>query len=70
MTLTSIIILNVVLDVALLAGLAYALTRPAKLTPHRPGITGNVWRLRRPHRRAVRSAHEERVSGQLARAYD
>lgn len=70
MTLTSIIILNVVLDVALLAGLVFATTRAIKLTPHRPGITGNVWRRRRPHRRAVRSAHEERLSGRLARAYD
>ncbi len=70
MTLTTIIILNAVLDVALLAGLAFAMTRAAKLTPHRPGITGNVWRLRRPHRRAARSQREEHLSGQLARAYD
>jgi hypothetical protein len=70
MNLTSIIILNLVLDVALLAGLAYAMTRALKLTPHRPGITGNVWRLRRPHRRVAHSAHEERPSGRLARAYD
>jgi hypothetical protein len=66
MNLTTLIILNVVLDVALLAGLAYAMTRPAKLTPHRPGITGNVWRLRHPHRRPARSPREERVSGRLS----
>jgi hypothetical protein len=70
MTLTSIIILNVVLDLALLAGLAFAMTRAIKLTPHRPGITGNAWRLRRPHRHAARSQREERLSGQLARVYD
>ncbi len=70
MNLTSIIILNVVLDVALLAGVGFAMTRALKLVPHRPGITGNAWRLHRPHRRAVRSAHEQRRSGQLARAFD
>jgi hypothetical protein len=70
MTLTSIIIINVVLDVALLAGLAFAMTRPAKLTPHRPGVTGNFWRLHRPHHRASRAQPEERVSGQLSHAFD
>jgi hypothetical protein len=70
MTLTSIIILNVVLDVALLAGLAFAISRAAKLTPHRPGVTGNFWRLHRPHRRAASRAREEHVSGQLSHAFD
>lgn len=69
MTLTSIIILNAVLDVALLAGLTLAITRAAKLTPHRPGVTGNFWRLHRPHRRAART-REEHVSGQLSHAFD
>ena len=70
MTLTTIIILNVVLDIALLAGLAFAMTRPTKLTPHRPGTAGNVWRLRRPHRRPARRPREERVAGRLSQVYD
>jgi hypothetical protein len=70
MTLTSIIIINVVLDVALLAGLAFAMTRTAKLTPHRPGVTGNFWRLHRPHHRVARGQPEERVSGRLSHAFD
>jgi hypothetical protein len=73
MTLTSMLIANIVLDFALLAGLAFAMTRPAKLTPHRPGVTGNVWRLHRAHRRAARPAREERgehVSGRPAQAFD
>jgi hypothetical protein len=34
MTLTLIITMNVVLDIALLGGLAFAMSRPARLTPH------------------------------------
>jgi hypothetical protein len=67
MTLTTIIILNVVLDIALLVGLAFAMTRPAKLTPHRPGTAGNVWRSRRTQRRPARHPRQEHVSGQLSR---
>jgi hypothetical protein len=70
MTLTSIIILNVLLDVALLAGLAFAITRAAKLTPHRPGVTGNAWRLHRLHRNVTRSARDERAAARLSHAYD
>jgi hypothetical protein len=70
MTITTIIILNVLLDVALVAGLAFAMTHPAKLTPHRPGATPNAWRLRRPHRRVARSPREERASGTLSHAFD
>jgi hypothetical protein len=70
MTLTSIIILNVLLDVALIAGLVFAMTRPAKLSPHRPGVTGNVWRLRRPHRNVARGARDERAAARLSHAYD
>jgi hypothetical protein len=44
-TFTIILLANLLLDLALLGGLAFAMTRPAKLTPHRPGITGDVWRL-------------------------
>ncbi len=58
MTFTLILTANIVLDVALLGLLAFVITRPAKLTPHRPGITGNVWRLRNPLReRAERAVH-------------
>ncbi len=71
MTLTTIIILNLALDVALLATVAFAMTRALKLTPHRPGVTGNFWRLHRPHRRAVaHSSREERLSGQLSHVFD
>jgi hypothetical protein len=70
MTLTSIIILNVLLDVALVAGLAFAMTRPAKLSPHRPGVTGNAWHLRRPHRHAARRARDDRAAARLSHAYD
>jgi len=70
MTFTLMLIANVVLDVALLAGLAFALTRPANLAPHRPGVTGNAWRLRRAHRRAPRATYGEHPSGALSHALD
>jgi hypothetical protein len=71
MTLTLIIITNVVLDVALLGLLAFVMSRPAKLEPHRPGITGNAWRLRRPLRhRAHEHSREERPARRLASAID
>ncbi len=58
MTFALILIANIVLDVALLGLLAFVMTRPAKLTPHRPGVTGNIWRLHNPLRvRAERAAH-------------
>jgi hypothetical protein len=50
MTFTQIIALNIVLDVALLFGLAFVMSRAAKLTPHQPGVSGNRWRIRRPLR--------------------
>lgn len=50
MTFTLMITLNVVLDVALLCGLAFVMSRAAKLTPHRPGVSGNRWHIRRPLR--------------------
>jgi hypothetical protein len=61
-TLTLIIIANVVLDVALLAGLAFAMARAAKLTPHRPGVTGNVWRVHRPLRHETARPREGRTA--------
>ncbi|MCW3019371.1 MAG: hypothetical protein JWN10_1679 [Solirubrobacterales bacterium] len=53
MTFTLMITLNVVLDVALLAVLAFVMARAAKLTPHQPGVSGNRWRIRRPLRHQV-----------------
>jgi hypothetical protein len=70
MTLTTILTLNAILGVALLAGLALVMAHPRKLTPHRPGLTGDAWRLRRPHRRAARPSREERVGATLSRAFD
>ncbi len=72
MTLPLILTANIVLDVALLGLLAFAMTRPAKLTPHRPGITGNVWRLRDPLRhRAEQAGHgRERAARRLSPALD
>lgn len=50
MTSTLMIALNIVLDVALLCGLAFLMSRAAKLTPHQPGASGNRWRIHRPLR--------------------
>ena len=73
-TFTIILLANILLDVALLAGLAFAMTCPAKLTPHRPGITGNVWQLRdtlrRPAQRTAAKAREERTGRRLSPALD
>ncbi|HST33589.1 MAG TPA: hypothetical protein VLJ80_08740 [Solirubrobacteraceae bacterium] len=70
-TLTTIIIANVALDVALLGLLAFVMTRAGKLEPHRPGVTGNAWQLRRPLRhRAQERAREERTTRRLAAALD
>jgi hypothetical protein len=69
MTLTTIIILNVALDVALLAGLAIVMTRPARLTAHRAQAATSMRRLRRSHRRAAGPAREAR-SGALSHAFD
>jgi hypothetical protein len=44
---TGIVVLLIVLVVALIVGLAFVMSRPRDLAPHRAGITGNRWRLRR-----------------------
>lgn len=68
MTLTTLIIVNVALDLALIAGVAFLMSRAGKLTPHLPGITGNAWRLRRSlHRAHEEHAHEERARAQRLR---
>jgi hypothetical protein len=71
MSLIAILILNVVLVVALLALLALAMAHPRKLTPHKPGVTGNSWRIHRPLRRhAHREAREEQPARRLSTALD
>jgi hypothetical protein len=64
MTLTVAITINVLLDVALLSLLAFVMSRPAKLTPHRtetvlPAVAPTAHAKRpRPTRRAVRDASQ------------
>jgi hypothetical protein len=71
MSLTVILILNVVLVVALLALLVLAMAHPRKLTPHKPGVTGNFWRVHRPLRHpAPREAREEHAARRLSPALD
>lgn len=71
MSLTVILILNAVLAVALLSLLVLAMAHPRKLTPHKPGITGNFWRIHRPLRHhAHRQAREEHAARRLASALD
>jgi hypothetical protein len=47
MTLTTAIVLIVLADVALIVGLAWAMSRPAKLTPHVPAPRDDQPALRR-----------------------
>jgi hypothetical protein len=62
MTFTLMLTLNIVLDVALIAGLAFVMSRAAKLTPHKPGVSGNRWRIRRPvHHQVHAYARGERA---------
>jgi hypothetical protein len=71
MSLTVILILNVVLVVALLALLVLAMAHPRKLTPHKPGVTGNFWRIHRPVRhRAPRETREEHPARRLSPVLD
>jgi hypothetical protein len=62
MTFTLMITLNIVLDVALVGGLAFAMSRASLLQPHKPGVTGNRWRIRRPvHHQVHAYARGERA---------
>lgn len=71
MSLTVILILNVVLVVVLLALLVLAMAHPRKLTPHKPGVTGNFWRIHRPLRaHARREAREEHPARRLSPVLD
>jgi hypothetical protein len=68
MTLTTLIIVNVALDLALISGLVFIMSRVGKLTPHLPGITGNAWHLRRSlHHAREEHAREERARSQRLR---
>ncbi len=71
-TFTSINVANVVLDLTLLSLLAFVMSRAGKLTPHRPGITGNAWHLRRPlrHQHAEARPREQRTARRLSPALD
>jgi hypothetical protein len=63
MTFTLMITLNIVLDVALLGGLAFVMSRASLLKPHKPGVTGNRWRIRRPvHHQVHAYARGERAA--------
>jgi hypothetical protein len=73
-TFTIILLANILLDVLLLGGLAFAMTRAGKLTPHRPGVTGNVWhvrsQLRRQPQHAPAKARDEHGARRLTPALD
>jgi hypothetical protein len=71
MSLTLIIILNGALDAALLGGLACALARPARLTPHLRGVTAQPVAAtagRRPARRTARAQGASDWSVRTSRA--
>ncbi len=74
MFLTVILILNVALVVALLGLLGLAMAHPRKLTPHKPGVTGNFWHIHRPLRtqshRARRETREEHGARRLSSVLD
>jgi hypothetical protein len=60
MTLTATLILNIVLDVAILGALAFVMSRPSKLTPHgadaAPAAPGRRQAHERAHARGERAA--------------
>ena len=62
MSLTLIIILNAALDGALLAGLASALARPARLAPHLTALTAPPALAAPARRPARRAAHAQGAS--------
>ena len=67
MSLTLIIILNVALDGALLGGLAHALARPSRLSPHLETIAAPA-ATRRPARRSARAQGASDWSVRTSRA--
>jgi len=70
MTFTAMLITNAALAAALLGGLAYVMSRAAKLTPHRRGASGNSWLLRRPLRNAGHARAERTPARRLDPAFD
>ena len=64
MSLTLIVIINVALDAALLGGLAWALSRPARLTAHVSTVAAAT--SRRRERR--RSAHQDAADWSVRRS--
>jgi hypothetical protein len=61
---TPILVVVIVLMVALLIGLAYFMSRASKLKPHRPGVTGNRWGMRRRWWQAEAERETRRRTGQ------
>jgi hypothetical protein len=49
MTTTLAIVLNVILDTAILGGVAYAMTHPRRLVPHRPATIASRAQLAPAH---------------------
>ena len=70
MTMTLAVILNVVLDVAILGVLAFVMSRPAKLTPHAEIGPAPSPRERVARDRARARAREERSNAPLRPALD
>jgi hypothetical protein len=72
MTLTLAIIINVVLDAALLGLLAFVMSRAGKLTPHRPSIAqvlaAHTPAVHAPRLRAT--PPKQRGAGELHRVLD
>jgi hypothetical protein len=68
MTMTLVVILNVVFDAAILGALAFVMSRPAKLTPH-----AEAGPARSPRERVARDrarAREQRSGARLRPALD
>jgi hypothetical protein len=68
MTFTLALILNVVLDVAILGTLAFVMSCPAKLTPHADGSPARIPRQQVARERS--RAAEERTSSPLRPVLD
>jgi hypothetical protein len=66
MTSTPILILNIVLDVGILALLAFVMTRAAKLTPHVPRVPARRTVERRATREPVRAGRRRVASAARA----
>jgi hypothetical protein len=65
MTFTLMLILNIALDIGIVAALAFVMTRPARLTPHGGRLLGRATRRHAARDRA--GAHGQRVPSSAAR---